>query len=79
MNMVSLLVLPLVLTYHLGSDKQGGSLVTYLVILAGLLAVSWAWWQSKRDTSEMRDLDTQYEKDYALALEKKRRETAAAP
>jgi hypothetical protein len=36
------------------------------------LAVSWAWWQSKRDTPEMRELDEQYEKDLEAARRRKR-------
>ena len=69
MNMVSLLVLPLVLTYNV--NQPNATLVGYLVIAVGLVAVAWSWWQSKRDTYEMRDLDAQYEHDLRLALEKK--------
>ena len=69
MNMVSLLVLPLVITYNV--NKPDPSLVGYLVIVVGLVAVGWSWWQSKRDTYEMRDLDEQYERDLKAALEKK--------
>ena len=49
-----------------------------MVILIGLLAVSWSWWQSKRDTIQMRELDDQYEAELKAALEKKQRETANA-
>jgi hypothetical protein len=37
-----------------------------------LLAVSWSWWQSKRDTIEMRELDEQYEKELEAARRRKR-------
>lgn len=72
MNMVSLLVLPLVITYNIKSGSDSGSLVGYMVILVGLLAVSWSWWQSKRDTLEMRELDAEYEKDLEAARARKK-------
>jgi K(+)-stimulated pyrophosphate-energized sodium pump len=72
MNMVSLLVLPLVLTYNIKQGTHSDSPIGYFVILVGLLAVSWSWWQSKRDTIQMRELDEQYEKDLEAALKKKR-------
>jgi K(+)-stimulated pyrophosphate-energized sodium pump len=77
MNMVSLLVLPLVIMYNIKSGKHGDSWVSYMVILVGLAAVSWSWWQSKRDTEEMRDLDEQYERDLEAARKKKQAEVAA--
>ena len=72
MNMVSLLVLPLVLTYNIKQGTHSDSPVGYVVILVGLLAVSWSWWQSKRDTIEMRELDEQYEQDLEAARKRKR-------
>lgn len=78
MNMVSLLVLPLVLTYNIKSGTHSGSAVGYLVILVGLLAVSWSWWQSKRDTLEMQELDEQYERDLEAAKQKKQAELAGS-
>ncbi|HEX3149447.1 MAG TPA: sodium/proton-translocating pyrophosphatase [Gemmataceae bacterium] len=77
MNMVSLLVLPLVLTYNLKQGTHSDSPVTFIVILVGLLAVSWSWWQSKRDTIQMRELDAQYEQELAAAMEKRKSEIAA--
>ena len=74
MNMVSLLVLPLVLTYNLKTGTESNSPVGYIVVLVGLLAVSRAWWQSKRDTIEMRILDEEYEKDLKAAVVKRRDE-----
>lgn len=75
MNMVSLLVLPLVITYNMKTGTHSNSLVTYAVILGCLLAVSWSWWQSKRDTLEMRSLDDQYEADLKAAREKRASES----
>ena len=60
MNMVSLLVLPAVMLYNI---KQGDHLIGYIIVAIGLLAIVWAWWQSKRDTEEMRLLDAEYEKE----------------
>ena len=71
MNMVSLLVLPVVLTFNLKHGEKASSGVGYVVILIGLAAVSWAWWQSKRNTPEMQELDAQYEKDLQAALGRK--------
>jgi len=76
MNMVSLLVLPLVLTYNLKSGTDSASWIGYAVIVVALLAISWSWWQSKRDTSEMRELDQQYNHDLEVAIKKKRQEMA---
>ena len=76
MNMVSLLVLPLVLTYNVKADTVD-SWVGYMVILIGLVAVSWSWWQSKRDTIEMQELDEQYERDLEAARQKKQAEMAS--
>jgi K(+)-stimulated pyrophosphate-energized sodium pump len=77
MNMVSLLVLPLVLTYNL---TRGDHLLAYVVIAAGFAAIGWAWWQSKRDTEEMRELDAEYERELeeARAQQKKEPKQAAA-
>ena len=60
MNMVALLVLPLVMTYNI---KTHDHIFGYAVVAAGLLAIGWAWWQSKRDTDEMRELDAEYERE----------------
>jgi K(+)-stimulated pyrophosphate-energized sodium pump len=82
MNMVSLLVLPLVLTYNIKQGTHSSSWIGYLVIVVALLAVSWSWWQSKRDTEEMQKLDDQYEKDLEAAVQRKQdsvREPAPIP
>jgi Na+/H+-translocating membrane pyrophosphatase len=65
MNMVSLLVLPMVMLYNL---RQGDYLVGYLIVIIGLLAIAWSWWQSKRDTEEMRLLDAEYDKELQEAI-----------
>lgn len=70
MNMVSLLVLPLVLLYNLKQNDQNPT--AYVIIACGMAAIGWAWWQSKRDTEEMRELDKEYERELeeARALQK---------
>jgi K(+)-stimulated pyrophosphate-energized sodium pump len=77
MNMVSLLVLPLVITYNI---TKGDHLIAYVVIAAGLAAIGWAWWQSKRDTIEMRELDAEYERELeeARTQQKEKAEQTAA-
>jgi K(+)-stimulated pyrophosphate-energized sodium pump len=78
MNMVSLLVLPLVMAYNVKSGSHSESVVGYVVIVVGLSAVIWSWWQSKRETPELRELDEQYERDLEAARAKKRAELAAS-
>jgi K(+)-stimulated pyrophosphate-energized sodium pump len=59
MNMVSLLVLPLVMNYNIADGKSYRA-IGYLVILAAAAAVGWAWWQSKRETPEMKQMDEEF-------------------
>ena len=75
MNMVSLLILPMVMMYNL---REGDHLVGYLIVVVGLIAIAWSWWQSKRDTEEMRILDAEYEKELqeAIAEAEKNKELA---
>jgi K(+)-stimulated pyrophosphate-energized sodium pump len=77
MNMVSLLVLPLVIAYNVASGEHyklhpEDRHIGYLTVLVGLLAIGWAWWQSKRDTEDMRQLDAEYEKELEEARSKQR-------
>jgi K(+)-stimulated pyrophosphate-energized sodium pump len=65
MNMVSLLVLPLVIVYNLKEGKE--SSVGLAVIGVSLLAIGWAWWQSKRETAESRRQDEEFEKELQAA------------
>lgn len=64
MNMVSLLILPLVMAFNL---KDGTSIdqrytVGIAVLGVGLVAIMWAWAQSKKESSEMRAIDEEFEK-----------------
>jgi K(+)-stimulated pyrophosphate-energized sodium pump len=65
MNMVSLLVLPLVIEYSMvdasGKDSTWRWSIGGLVVLViALGAVAWSWFQSKRETSEMRQMDEEF-------------------
>jgi K(+)-stimulated pyrophosphate-energized sodium pump len=97
MNMVSLLILPLVITFNISSvpearkvpnpaQVQAGinpeeaklvdepverpsnaTLVGVAVVLVALLAIGWAWWQSKRESPEMRQMDEEFARQVAEA------------
>jgi K(+)-stimulated pyrophosphate-energized sodium pump len=56
MNMVSLLALPLVILHNL-NDGPGNRVLGVVVAAVAALAVGWAWWQSKKDSAEMRQMD----------------------
>jgi K(+)-stimulated pyrophosphate-energized sodium pump len=63
MNMVSLLILPLVLHYSLIEEKAARiNMIGVVVVLVALACISWAWWQSKHETEEMKKLDEEFER-----------------
>lgn len=65
MNMVSLLALPLVIQYNVVSGTETlktGYLTGGLVLLIALGAVAWAWYQSKSESAEMKQMDAEFEK-----------------
>ncbi len=64
MNMVSLLILPMVLQYNLKDGKmvEGRYSIGLAVLGVALLAVAWAWWQSKRESEEMKAIDEEFVK-----------------
>ncbi|HEV3263191.1 MAG TPA: sodium/proton-translocating pyrophosphatase, partial [Gemmataceae bacterium] len=66
MNMVSLLALPLVMQYNLadGTAENGWRTGAWVVVIA-VLAVGWSWWQSKRETAEMRQMDDEFAREAA--------------
>jgi K(+)-stimulated pyrophosphate-energized sodium pump len=71
MNMVSLLVLPLVIQYNLVNATVNRTTGIWIVLVA-LAAVSWSWWQSKRESPEMRKLDEEFNRAVKVgALEQK--------
>jgi K(+)-stimulated pyrophosphate-energized sodium pump len=64
MNMVSLLVLPLVMQFNIVGGTMNRTVGIGIVLVAAA-AVGWSWWQSKRETAEMRQMD----KEFARAAE----------
>jgi K(+)-stimulated pyrophosphate-energized sodium pump len=65
MNMVSLLALPLVIQFNVVDGKEW--VVGAVVLLAAVLAVGWSWWQSKRESAEMRQMDEEFARQAAEA------------
>jgi K(+)-stimulated pyrophosphate-energized sodium pump len=45
-----------------GEKEQRTLWTGILVVLGALLAVAWAWWQSKRESPEMRQMDAEFER-----------------
>ena len=66
MNMVSLLALPLVIKYNI-VDGNVSQAVGYGVLLIAVAAIAWSWWQSKRETDEMRKMDEEFAQQAAAA------------
>ncbi len=59
MNMVSLLILPLVMNYNLkdGNIVDQRYTIGLAILGVGLIAVAWAWWQSNKESDEMKAID----------------------
>ena len=60
MNMVALLALPLVIMHNVTDnpgDKTGWIVLTFAVV-----AVGWAWWQSKRENKQMKIMEDEMDK-----------------
>ena len=62
MNMVSLLALPLVIMHNV-TDGAGSRNVGAIVLAVAAFAVAWAWWQSKRETAEVKQMDAEMERE----------------
>ncbi|PTY08102.1 sodium-translocating pyrophosphatase [Opitutaceae bacterium EW11] len=62
MNMVSLLTLGLVIKFNLINATGGvsGRVVGVLIALVCAAAIGWAIWQSKRETKEMKEMESQF-------------------
>jgi len=59
MNMVSLLALPLVIRFNIVSGTESRSTGLWVLLIA-LAAVAWSWYQSKRESAEMRLMDEEF-------------------
>jgi K(+)-stimulated pyrophosphate-energized sodium pump len=57
MNMVSLLVLPLVLQFHVGAGSADNARIGWMVTAVAFLAVAGAWWQSRRDSAALKRME----------------------
>jgi K(+)-stimulated pyrophosphate-energized sodium pump len=80
MNMVSLLILPLVMQHRLGStgpEAWDKPFVGPVVVIVALAAVAWSWWQSKRETNEMRKMDEEFDRAAQEAAASEGREPVA--
>ncbi|HEV8605998.1 MAG TPA: sodium-translocating pyrophosphatase [Tepidisphaeraceae bacterium] len=66
MNMVSLLGLGLVLKYNVVQEgplgKEAKPMIGLVVAILCLLTISWAVWQSKRESAEMKEMDAELSK-----------------
>jgi hypothetical protein len=69
MNMVSLLALPLVIQYNL-KDGFGNPVVGACIAVIAVLAVGWAWWQSKQESAQLKELDAAMMKESVEATPK---------
>jgi K(+)-stimulated pyrophosphate-energized sodium pump len=56
MNIVSLLALPLVMRYNL-KDGLGNPVIGACIAVIAIVAVGWAWWQSKQESAQLKDLN----------------------
>ena len=70
MNMVSLLSLPLVIRFNVvnGTERKIESSAIWIglgVLALSALCVGWAWYQSKRESDEMRKMDDEFAKSVA--------------
>jgi K(+)-stimulated pyrophosphate-energized sodium pump len=71
MNMVSLLILPLVISFTLVDSDKGEFRwrdAGIVVVTVALVAITWSWWQSKHETAEMHQMDQEFEKAAAESL-----------
>jgi K(+)-stimulated pyrophosphate-energized sodium pump len=67
MNMVSLLALPLVIQYNIVSGTLSVK-VGLLVLAVAVAAVGWSWWQSKRESAEMKAMDEEFARAAEAAI-----------
>jgi K(+)-stimulated pyrophosphate-energized sodium pump len=67
MNMVSLLALPLVMKYNVVTAEGQDRLIGLAVLVVAVAAIGWAWWQSKHESTEMKQMDEEFAKQAAEA------------
>jgi K(+)-stimulated pyrophosphate-energized sodium pump len=52
-------------------------LIGWLVVLGSLAAIAWAWWQSKRESAEMRQMDEEFARSAESAAEEEQQPVGA--
>jgi K(+)-stimulated pyrophosphate-energized sodium pump len=57
MNMVALLALPIVIKFNVVHPVEGSPFVGFAIAAVAFVAITWAVWQSKRETDEMKEVD----------------------
>ncbi|VTU02155.1 potassium transporter : K(+)-insensitive pyrophosphate-energized proton pump OS=Singulisphaera acidiphila (strain ATCC BAA-1392 / DSM 18658 / VKM B-2454 / MOB10) GN=hppA PE=3 SV=1: H_PPase: H_PPase [Gemmataceae bacterium] len=62
MNMVSLLALPLVILHNV-KDGTGNVLVGGVIAGVSALLVGWAWWKSKHESAEVKQMDAEMHRE----------------
>ncbi|MCE9566187.1 MAG: sodium/proton-translocating pyrophosphatase [Planctomycetes bacterium] len=62
MNMVSLLALPLVILHNV-KDGPGNTMVGAVIATISATLVGWAWWRSKHESEEVRQMDADMHKE----------------
>jgi K(+)-stimulated pyrophosphate-energized sodium pump len=62
MNMVALLALPLVILHNI-RDGSGSPRVGLVVATVAAMAVAWAWWVSKTESAEVKQMDEEMHKE----------------
>jgi K(+)-stimulated pyrophosphate-energized sodium pump len=64
MNMVSLLALPIVILHNVKSPAAAGNpVIGWAVLAVAVLAIGWAWWQAKRETADMKQMEADMDRD----------------
>ncbi|MBA2226178.1 proton/sodium-translocating pyrophosphatase [Thermogemmata fonticola] len=66
MNMVSLLALPLVILHNV-HDGLGNVVVGAVIASVAVLAVIWAWYRSKQESAEVRQIEEELEQEALTA------------
>lgn len=60
MNMVGLLILPMVISTNRSSSAADESNLRWVLIAVSVVAIGWAWWQSKRESRQMQELEKEF-------------------
>lgn len=78
MNMVSLLALPLVILHNV-HDGLGNVVVGAVIAGVAVLGVLWAWYRSKQESAEVRQIEQELEQEALTAAGSSRGQPAITP